>query len=39
MGVANFVELADKYAHLGEMYQVTEKTREMAAAGQSFYNA
>jgi 3-hydroxyacyl-CoA dehydrogenase/enoyl-CoA hydratase/3-hydroxybutyryl-CoA epimerase/enoyl-CoA isomerase len=39
MGVANFVELADKYAHLGEMYKVTEKTREMAAAGQSFYNA
>lgn len=37
MGLANFVALADKYAHLGEMYQVTEKTREMAAAGASFY--
>lgn len=39
MGVANFVEMADKFAHLGEMYQVTDKTREMAAAGASFYQA
>ena len=39
MGVANFVEMADKFAHLGEMYQVTDKTREMAAAGGSFYQA
>ena len=39
MGVAKFVELADKYAHLGEIYQVTDKTREMAAAGQSFHQA
>jgi 3-hydroxyacyl-CoA dehydrogenase/enoyl-CoA hydratase/3-hydroxybutyryl-CoA epimerase/enoyl-CoA isomerase len=39
MGVANFVALADKYAHLGEMYQVTDKTREMAASGASFFQA
>ena len=35
--VANFVALADKYAHLGEIYQVTDKTRAMAAAGQRFF--
>ncbi len=39
IGIANFVELADKYAHLGEMYQVTDKTREMAAAGAAFHQA
>jgi 3-hydroxyacyl-CoA dehydrogenase/enoyl-CoA hydratase/3-hydroxybutyryl-CoA epimerase/enoyl-CoA isomerase len=39
MGVANFVELADKFTHLGEMYQVTDKTREMAASGASFHQA
>ncbi|WP_337881490.1 fatty acid oxidation complex subunit alpha FadB [Rheinheimera sp.] len=37
IGLANFVALADKYAHLGEIYQVTEKTRAMAAAGDLFY--
>ena len=37
IGLAHFVEKADQYAHLGEVYQVTDKTREMAAAGQSFY--
>jgi len=37
MGLANFVALADQYAHLGEIYQVTDKTRAMAAAGQVFY--
>ncbi|NVK23785.1 MAG: fatty acid oxidation complex subunit alpha FadB [Gammaproteobacteria bacterium] len=37
IGLAKFVETADKYAGLGEIYHVTEKTREMAAAGQSFY--
>ena len=38
LGLDNFVTAADKYAHLGEIYQVTEKTREMAANGQSFYS-
>lgn len=39
IGLANFVELADKFAHLGEMYQVTDKTRAMAASGESFFKA
>jgi 3-hydroxyacyl-CoA dehydrogenase/enoyl-CoA hydratase/3-hydroxybutyryl-CoA epimerase/enoyl-CoA isomerase len=37
MGLANFVELADKYAHLGEMYQVTDGLREMAKANKSYF--
>ena len=37
IGLANFVAEADKYADLGEIYQVTEKTRQMAQEGQSFY--
>ena len=39
MGVATFVELADSYAQLGAMYQVTDGMREMAAAGKTYYNA
>lgn len=39
MGLAQFVELADKYAHLGEIYQVTDQTRQMAASGASFHQA
>jgi len=39
MGVAAFVELADSYAHLGEMYKVTDGMREKAAAGSTYYNA
>lgn len=37
IGVAEFVALADKYAELGAMYQPTEKLREMAKNGQSFF--
>ncbi len=37
MGLAKFVELADKYAHLGEMYQVTDGLREMAKANKSYF--
>ncbi len=37
MGMAKFVELADKYAHLGEIYQVTDKQREMAANNAKYY--
>jgi len=37
MGLANFVALADQYADLGEIYQVTDKTRAMAQSGQVFY--
>lgn len=38
LGLKTFVELADKYAHLGEMYQVTDGLREKAAAGESYFN-
>lgn len=38
MGLADFVAAADKYAALGEIYQVTEKTREMAKSNQTFYS-
>ncbi|MEC4090346.1 fatty acid oxidation complex subunit alpha FadB [Pseudoalteromonas rubra] len=37
LGLAEFVAIADKYAHLGEIYQVSEQTREWAAAGKVFY--
>ena len=37
LGLSQFCEIADKYAHLGELYQPTEKIREMAAAGKTFY--
>lgn len=37
LGVAEFVALADRYAHLGALYQPTQKLREMAAKGERFY--
>ena len=37
MGVDRFVELADKYGHLGPLYQVTDGLRQMAADGRRFY--
>lgn len=37
MGIAEFIEKADKYAELGEMYQPTERLREMAKNGETFY--
>ncbi len=37
MGVAEFVALADSYAELGALYQPTDKLREMAKNGQSFF--
>ena len=40
MGVAAFVKLADDLAEeLGPLYAPTEKLREMAAAGETFYAA
>ncbi|NKF51852.1 fatty acid oxidation complex subunit alpha FadB [Shewanella sp. WXL01] len=39
MGVANFVALADKYAHLGGLYQVTPAMRDLAASNGSYYSA
>lgn len=37
IGVATFVELADKYAHISPLYAPTEKLREMAREGKTFY--
>ena len=37
IGLANFVEMADKYAHLGPIYQVTDGVRQMAADGKSYF--
>lgn len=37
MGLDTFVELADKYSSLSPLYQVTDKLRAMAAAGETFY--
>jgi 3-hydroxyacyl-CoA dehydrogenase/enoyl-CoA hydratase/3-hydroxybutyryl-CoA epimerase/enoyl-CoA isomerase len=38
MGIDNFIKLADQYAHLGEIYQVTDGMREMAKAGKSYFD-
>lgn len=37
MGVDKFVELADKYADLGALYHPTDKLREMAKNGETFF--
>ena len=37
LGVKAFVELADSLAELGPLYSPTDKLREMAEKGQSFY--
>ncbi|MGB3724889.1 MAG: fatty acid oxidation complex subunit alpha FadB [Glaciecola sp.] len=37
MGLANFVALADKYASLGPIYQISDGVREMAASGKSYF--
>jgi 3-hydroxyacyl-CoA dehydrogenase/enoyl-CoA hydratase/3-hydroxybutyryl-CoA epimerase/enoyl-CoA isomerase len=37
LGLDKFIEMADKYAHLGEIYQVTDGLREMAASGKSYF--
>ncbi|MBU2892138.1 fatty acid oxidation complex subunit alpha FadB [Colwellia sp. D2M02] len=39
LGLNNFINAADKYAHLGEIYQVTDGLREMAASGKSYFNS
>jgi 3-hydroxyacyl-CoA dehydrogenase / enoyl-CoA hydratase / 3-hydroxybutyryl-CoA epimerase / enoyl-CoA isomerase len=38
MGLEKFCQLADSFAHLGALYQPTDKLREMAANGQSFFS-
>ena len=37
VGLANFVELADKYKDISPLYRVTDKMREMAANGESYF--
>ncbi|KZN35930.1 fatty acid oxidation complex subunit alpha FadB [Pseudoalteromonas luteoviolacea] len=37
IGLSEFVAMADKYADLGEIYQVSEQTRAWAAEGKVFY--
>src|SRR5690606_17544141 len=37
LGLQKFVEIADQYAHLGEIYQVTDGLREMAKSGKSYF--
>jgi len=37
VGMADFVALCDKYAHLGNLYQATDRMREMAANGESYF--
>jgi len=37
IGLAKFVELADKYKDLSPLYSVTDKMREMAASGQKYH--
>ena len=37
MGLANFVALADKYAELGPVYQISDGVREMAASNKSYF--
>lgn len=38
MGLKNFCDKADELKHLGPLYHPTEKMREMAEQGQSFYS-
>ena len=37
MGLENFVALADKYADLGPIYQLSDGVRQMAADGKSYF--
>ncbi len=39
LGLANVVEAAKKYEHLGKLYEPTERMKEMAANGESYYGA
>lgn len=37
LGLGQFVALADKYAHLGPIYQISDGVRQMAAEGKSYF--
>ena len=38
LGLETFIAMADGYAHLGEIYQVTDSMREMAKSGKSYFS-
>lgn len=38
LGLKNYVNTAQQYAHLGPLYQVPEKLKTMIANGESFYS-
>lgn len=37
IGVQAFIELCDKYAHLGKLYEAPQMLKDMAARGESFF--
>lgn len=37
IGIKTFVEMSDKYSHLGKIFQATDSQRKMAANGESYY--
>lgn len=37
MGMQAFCDMADKYSHLGKLYEPTATMREMAASGKKYY--
>jgi 3-hydroxyacyl-CoA dehydrogenase/enoyl-CoA hydratase/3-hydroxybutyryl-CoA epimerase/enoyl-CoA isomerase len=39
MGLQAFCDLADKYSHLGKLYEPTAKMREMAKNNEPYYSA
>lgn len=39
VGMAQFVEICDQYADLGNLYQPTARMREMAAQGESYFQS
>ncbi|MEL6115591.1 fatty acid oxidation complex subunit alpha FadB [Photobacterium sp. SP02] len=39
IGLANYVAMAEKFAHLGAVYEVPAGLRDKAAKGESYYNA
>ena len=39
MGLQAFCDLADKYSHLGKLYEPTAKMREMAKNNDTYYGA
>jgi 3-hydroxyacyl-CoA dehydrogenase / enoyl-CoA hydratase / 3-hydroxybutyryl-CoA epimerase / enoyl-CoA isomerase len=39
VGMAQFVEICDQYADLGNLYQPTARMREMAARGESYFQS